>query len=71
MAASVAERPLIYASFGDRSLVESFDVIYKRLVSQRATVGDLYWYLYYYSKRHDQSSLFEYIRDTTVASLRS
>ncbi|CAF0958413.1 unnamed protein product [Adineta steineri] len=61
MAASVAGRPLIYAAFGDKKLIETFYEIYAILKNQRATVAQLYDYLYQYSQRSRQLTLFEYI----------
>jgi hypothetical protein len=71
MAASEAERPLIYAAYNDRTLAESFSVVYDYLKDQRATMADLYRYLQWYSTRYDRSPLFEYILNTPVASLKS
>jgi hypothetical protein len=71
MAASEAARPLIYAAFGDTDLVTSFSNVYEYLRKQQATVGDLYCYLDQYSDRHTESSLFEYILRTPVATIRS
>jgi hypothetical protein len=71
MAASVAIRPLIYAAYGDKTLVESFSTVYDYLISQQATVGDLYLYLKKYSTRHSRLSLFEFILQTSVLSLRA
>jgi hypothetical protein len=71
MAASEAHRPLIYAAYRDRNLVSSFTDVYDSLRQQRATVGDLHLYLDKYSRRHHKMTLFEYILNTPVASLRS
>ncbi len=71
MAASEVGRPLIYAAFGDKNLVNSFSDVYNNLMQQRATVGDLYCYLDRYADRHTESSLFEYILRKPVSSLRS
>jgi hypothetical protein len=71
MAASQARRPLIYAAYGDKNLVNSFSDVYNYLKKQGATVGDLYWYLHQYSRARSQSSLFEYILKIPVMSLRS
>jgi len=71
MAASEARRPLVYAAFGDKNLVNSFSEVYNYLRNQRATVSDLYYYLHQYSDRYNQSSLFEYILRKPVSSLRS
>ena len=69
--ASEAVRPLIYASYGDKNLVESFSAVYDYLIEQRATVRDLYRYLDRYSHERSQISLFNYISRTPVASLAS
>ena len=71
MAASETGRPLIYASFGDKSLVESFSDVYDYLQKGRATVGNLYQYLHQYSKLYHRMTLFQYIQKTPVSSLRS
>ncbi|CAF4114273.1 unnamed protein product [Rotaria socialis] len=70
MAASEARRPLIYCSFHDKHLIESFWAIYEYLQEQKATVGDLYLYLNQYSMQHAQSTLFEFIFSTPVSSLK-
>ncbi len=69
MAASEVIRPLIYAAYGDKALVESFSIVYDYLISQRATVGDLYRYLQKYSNGHPRYSLFDFILKTSVSSL--
>ena len=61
MAASEAQRPLIYAAYGDKKLVMSFDKLYKHLKEQDATVGDLYYYLFRYCHSLRELSLFDYI----------
>jgi hypothetical protein len=71
MAASEAQRPLIYAAYRDKNFVTSFADVYDYLKNEKATVGDLYRYLQRYSTRHDRSPLFEYILSTSVVSLRS
>ncbi len=71
MAASEAGRPLVYAAFGDKNLVNSFSDVYNYLKNEGATVSDLYHYLHRYSDRYKQSSLFEYILSKPVSSLRS
>jgi hypothetical protein len=71
MAASEAGRPLIYAAYGDKNLVNSFSDVYNYLKNHGATVADLYRYLYRYSDGHDRSPLFQYILNTPVRSLRS
>ena len=71
MAASETERTLLYASFGDKSLVESFSKVYDYLQKEGATVGSLYQYLHQYWKLYNQMTLFQYILRTPVASLQS
>jgi len=71
IAASEVVRPLIYAAYGDKNLVESFSKVYDYLIAERATVRDLYRYLQRYSDRHTRSSLFEFILQTPVRSLNS
>jgi hypothetical protein len=70
MAASEAGRPLIYAAYGDKKLVESFSEVYNYLKKQNAKVADLYHYLHLYSDQHHKLSLFEYILRKPVSSLR-
>ena len=69
MAASKANRPLIYAAYCDRNLVNSFAEVYEYLKNQRATVGHLYRYLERYSTRYEGGSLFNYILKTPISSL--
>jgi hypothetical protein len=71
IAASEAVRPLIYAAYGDKTLVESFSIVYDYLLSQRATVRDLYRYLQRYKNGRIRSSLFDFILHTPVSSLGS
>jgi hypothetical protein len=71
MAASEAGRPLIYASYRDKHLVTSFAVVLQYLKDQNATVGDLYRYLQRYFTHVKQGSLFKYILNTPVSSLKS
>ncbi|CAF4978735.1 unnamed protein product [Rotaria sp. Silwood1] len=71
MAASETKRSLVYASYGDKNLVNSFSIVYDYLREERATVRDLYFYLHRYSRSNNQVTLFEYILNTPVASLRS
>lgn len=70
MAASEAQRPLIYAAFADRNLVEAFNEVQLYLKNEGATIGDLYWYLMKYSRIYDQCSLFEFILQTPVKKFR-
>jgi hypothetical protein len=71
MAASEAERPLIYAAYGDKKLVNSFAQIYDYLKKEEATVGDLYYYLRRYCEKPDQCKLFDFILQTPVADIRA
>jgi hypothetical protein len=68
MAASEANRPLIYIAYYDKNLVNSFAQVYEFLRCQKATVGDLYRYLDQYSTQHTQRSLFEYILNNPISS---
>jgi hypothetical protein len=70
-AASEAQRPLIYAAYRDNNFLNSFAEVYNFLKSQNATVSDLYRYLEQYSTKHTRGSLFEYILNTPVSSLKS
>ncbi|UJR09526.1 hypothetical protein I4U23_013764 [Adineta vaga] len=70
IAASETIRPLIYAAYGDKNLIESFSVVFDYLIDQRATVRDLYHYLKRYCEAHSRLTLFEYIRQTPVHKLR-
>ncbi len=69
IAASEANRPLVYVTFHDQTLVESFWIIYNYLIDQQATVRHLCIYLQKYSSRYDQSTLFEFILTTPISSL--
>jgi hypothetical protein len=68
MAASAAKRPLIYAAYRDKNLVDSFTPVYEVLRNQNATVGDLYRYLQRYFTQTDQGSFFEFILSTRLTS---
>ncbi|CAF4663314.1 unnamed protein product, partial [Rotaria socialis] len=48
MAASAAGRPLIYAAYRDKVLINSFYIVYEFLKDQKATVSDCYRYLQRY-----------------------
>ena len=61
MAASEAQRPLIYASYHDRNFVNSFADVHEFLIRQKATVSDLYHYIKEYSTLHTRDELFDYI----------
>jgi len=61
MAASEAERLLVYTAYKDRKLANSFWEVYNYLQSQQKTVRDLYVYLKKYANRHEQLTLFEFI----------
>lgn len=71
IAASQAVRPLIYAAYGDQNLLETFSIVYNYLLTQGATVRDLYRYLEKYSHGNTRSSLFDFILQTSIASIRS
>jgi hypothetical protein len=71
MAASEAGRPLIYAAYRDKNLVNSLGVVYEYLKAEQATVGDLYRYLRRYFKQTERGSFFEYILNTPVSFLKS
>lgn len=66
MAASEAKRPLIYAAFADRTLVNSFSEVYQALKTRKVNVGDLYWYLLEYSRQYTKCSLFEFISQSST-----
>lgn len=61
IAASEAERPLVYAAYRDREFIESFGVLYSVLSDQKVTVGELYRYLVKYLDQRNSSSLFDFI----------
>ena len=61
MAASEAQRPLIYAAFGDKNFVNEFADVHEFLNRQNAVVGDLYHYIHNYLPRHTREPLFDYI----------
>ncbi|CAF4685728.1 unnamed protein product, partial [Rotaria sp. Silwood2] len=71
IAASEAVRPLIYATYGDKNLIESFYEVYDYLIDQRAKVRDLYRYLDQYCNRRSRCSLFHFILQTPVSLLSS
>lgn len=71
IAASENFRPLIYAGYGDKDFVKSFSIVYNYLMSQEATVGDLYRYLEKYSKDRSQRSLFQFILHTPISLLHT
>ena len=56
MAASEANRPLIYVTFHDKGFSESFWVIYNYLIGQQATVRHLCIYLKQFSLQLDKYS---------------
>ena len=70
IAASEAQRPLIYAAYRDKDLVKSCSTVQQYLKNERATVGDLYWYIHKYSRLYKQCSLFDLILQTSVKELR-
>ena len=61
MAASEAQRPLIYAAFGDKNFVNEFADVHEFLNRQNAVVGDLYHYIHNYLPQHTSEELFDYI----------
>lgn len=69
MAASQAGRPLVYVTYKDQTLLESFGKVYQYLIAQQATTKDLCAYLKRYSSIFNQSTLFEFITNTPIASL--
>ncbi len=71
MAASEAGRPLIYAAYRDKKLVNSFALVYEFLKDQKATVGHLYQYIERYFIQVERGSLFEYILNTPVSFIES
>ncbi|CAF0733884.1 unnamed protein product [Adineta steineri] len=70
MAASEAKRPLIYAAYRNKNLVNSFNVVYEYLKDQKATVADLYQYIQQYLTQVERGTLFEYILNTPVSFLK-
>ncbi len=66
-----AIRPLIYAAYGDKNLVESFAAVYDYLIAQRAEVRHLYRYLHQYSNKHSRTTLFNFILRTPILDLKS
>jgi len=71
IAASQAGRPLVYLTFRDQNLVESFYKVYEYLLKEKATVKDLCSYLQRYANLYDKITLFDYILQTPVSSLYS
>ncbi|CAF4308866.1 unnamed protein product [Adineta steineri] len=69
IAASEANRPLIYATFGNQTLVESFWTVYSYMIDQQATVRHLCLYLQQYSSQYNKSTLFEFILTTSISTL--
>ncbi|CAF0712179.1 unnamed protein product [Adineta steineri] len=69
IAASEANRPLIYATFRNQTLVESFWTVYSYLIDQQATVRHLCLYLQPYSSQYNKSTLFEFILTTPISTL--
>lgn len=70
MAASEAGRPLIYATYRDGNLVDSFSLILDYLRDQNATVGDLYRYLQRFCNGSNHRSFFQFILNIPVSSLK-
>ncbi|CAF2003229.1 unnamed protein product [Rotaria magnacalcarata] len=71
IAASQAGRPLAYLTFRDQKLVDSFYEVYEYLSNEKATVKDLCAYLQCYADLYKKLPLFDYILQTSVASLHS
>lgn len=69
IAASQADRPLVYITFRDQILVDTFYEVYQYLQKEKATVQHLCNYLQNYSKIHTKMTLFEYILQTPISSL--
>lgn len=72
MAASEAQRPLIYAAYGDRNFVHSFGQVYAYLTGtkQKATVSDLYRYIQKYCALSVREPLFDYILHHPIDSIK-
>ena len=70
MAASEARCSLIYAAYRDKRLIDSLSVVYDYLRDQQANVGYLYKYLRAYFTQTKCGTLFEYILNTPVSSLK-
>lgn len=58
---SLLKRPLVYLTFNDETLVESFWEVYKYLKENQATVRNLCTFLRDYSSHKENLSLFEFI----------
>lgn len=72
IAAAEAGRPLIYAAYRDRALVNEFWDVYSYLMDNDARVSDLYKYLERYSTQLDRTqNIFEMIRNTPIEQIRS
>ncbi|CAF1273709.1 unnamed protein product, partial [Didymodactylos carnosus] len=67
MAASEAERSLIYITYDDRVLVDTFSKLYDYLIQKDARVKDLYKYLAEYSQIETNLNIFDYIMTTLMA----
>ncbi len=71
MAASEAQRPLIYAAYCDRNFVDSFSEVYACLKQRKATVRNLYQYLDGFSTHPTPGKLFEYILKNPISTYKS
>jgi hypothetical protein len=71
MAASEAQRPLIYAAYRDRKFVHSFSEVYACLKQRKVTVGNLYQYLDGFSTNSTRGTLFEYILNNPISSYKT
>ena len=70
MAASEARCSLIYAAYRDKRLVNTLDLVYAYLKDQQANVGHLYKYLREYFTQTQCGTLFQYILNTPISSLK-
>ena len=66
MAASEAQRPLIYAAFGDKNFVNEFAAVYEFLIRHNVVVSDLYQYMQKYCALSVREPLFDYIRQHPI-----
>ena len=69
IAASQAGRALVYLTFRDQNLVQSFYEVYEYLTKEKVTVKDLCTYLQHYATLYTKTTLFDYILQTPVSSL--
>ena len=71
MAASEAGRPLIYAAYRDKTLVNSFAAIHKYMKDEKITIRDLYQYLRRYTSGVNRGTIFDYIQSTPASFRKS